>query len=310
MAENITVGPQTFNWSVKLRLNPRINQVLQVLTSPFRPSNAVPEWVWKRLPIVGTFPVKVAPGKTFLYHSIGESIGKTLYWKGVWMFENGMPALFAELAKSANTFMDIGSYVGFYTLLAKTIHPAICAIAFEPVPSIYQRLSAQIQINNLDGKVILENAVIADEMLRKVPFFVPTHPWATSASLVADFKAVTKEIHVQSYTLDGYIQSRNVEQVDLIKIDVEGAEYKVLRGAQVTLQQHRPFIFCEILAQEPATLAEIEAILADSNYLAALVTPTGLQPQRKISPDLSRVHKNFLLWPQEKSDIIARLAHL
>jgi FkbM family methyltransferase len=258
---------------------------------------------------VGTFPVPVDSNRSFLYCSIGEILGKTLYWRGVWSFEEGTLPLFFLMAESASTFIDIGAYVGIYTILAKTANPGIIAYAFEPVPSIHKRLVEHMKMNHLEEGVFLEQAAVSDASVDSIPLYVPQNPWAPSASLLSDYKTTTKnKISVRSYTLDEYVENREIENVDLVKIDVEGAESQVLEGAKNTISRHRPTIICEILPQNVEKLLNIEDVLRKSMYSVSMITPQGLKIQSTITPDTTRANRNFLLYPKEKSLDIERLA--
>ncbi|MEZ4681888.1 MAG: FkbM family methyltransferase [Caldilineaceae bacterium] len=150
--------------------------MIQRVAEPFRPSSQIPEWIWKRIPIVGTFPVEVTDNKAFLYRSIGEPAGKVLYWRGNWGFEEGAPQIFYKLAQTAQTFFDIGAYVGYYTLLAATANPNIQVFAFEPVPSINARLHEHIQMNHFHRNTTIEQVVLSDKVERTIPFTFPYIP--------------------------------------------------------------------------------------------------------------------------------------
>lgn len=292
---------QAHAWTTEVRLNVSFNRSIQFFADPFRSSRYVPDWLWKRLPIVGTFPVDLGAGKSFLYHSIGEEAGKALYWKGPWAFEEGSSKLVYALAKSARVFFDVGAYVGFYTLLVKTANPDVSIFAFEPVPSIHERLSDQIAANDMNSGTTIERAVLSDISAEDVPLFVPRHRWATASSLLADYKRVEKdEILVRSYSLDDYVGERGIQKIDLMKVDVEGAEIRVLRGGEITLRRDRPMVLCEILPQGEANLEDLEGLLQSMRYEAALIGLSELGFGGPISPDSTRVHKNFLLCPAER----------
>jgi FkbM family methyltransferase len=69
-----------------------------------------------------------------------------------------------------------------------------------------------------------------------------------SASIVAGFRPPRGQVEVPMTTLDRFAAEWGLEGVDLVKIDVEGAEHKVRRGAEQVLRRHRPVIVCEVVA--------------------------------------------------------------
>ena len=85
------------------------------------------------------------------------------------------------------------------------------------------------------------------------------------------------EEHVTCVTIDDLVTETGTERVDVVKIDAEGSEDAVVRGARTTLQQHRPFIFCEVLDRRdlgPALTDE----LAHHDYCFFRLGPAGPVP--------------------------------
>ena len=238
-----------------------------------------------RLPVVGVFEVNVFPDRVIRYHSSGEYIGKVLYWQGIWTHESTSERILAFLTQQAKVFLDVGAHTGLYTLLVKGINPEVLVYSFEPVPSVYQHLKLNIALNNFTETVTIEQAVVASSSAERVPFFVSPTQLATS-SLKSEFtqdRHQAETIFVKSYGLDDYVKLNKIQKVDLIKIDVEGAEGEVLAGGQAVLRHHRPIILCEILPKNRQAFPKIEALLQTVQYEYALITPDGLITQKSLS---------------------------
>jgi len=103
----------------------------------------------------------------------------------------------------------------------------------------------------------------------------------TTASLVADGPRQSFE-RVQTVRFDSYCRQRGVACVDLVKIDVEGAELQVLRGMGNLLSRWRPDIILEAL--EPFA-AELDAFFAETTYRKFRIRDTGLEELRRISAE-------------------------
>lgn len=193
-------------------------------------------------------------------------------WQGV--RRNGLPTawdgdllhFFYERMRPGCHFLDIGSSTGSYCLLCALRLDCTC-MAFEPNPAAREILQANVRLNNLDDRVKVSSYALWDsngqETLR-----LPDDEAAGLACLAVAptrFRPV-HSIQVETRRLD----SLDTNRVDLIKIDVEGAELFVLRGAVETLTRDHPGLLLEFderntaaFGYEPAAIIEL---LRDLNY--------------------------------------------
>lgn len=149
------------------------------------------------------------------------------YYCGLHEFED--MAFVLNLLRPDDLFVDIGANIGSYTILASGASGAN-SIAVEPLPSTFERLRANIRINNLDERVRLENVGLSDSAstLRFTTTLDTVNHVATEGDVGAE------SIAVPVYPLDDLLRD---EEPLCIKIDVEGFEQKVLDGAVATLQR-------------------------------------------------------------------------
>lgn len=130
--------------------------------------------------------------------------------------------------RTDDLFVDVGANVGSYTILASA-HSGANSISFEPLPATFQKLMNNIQLNHLSGKVKAHNMALgsqAGELLF-------TNSLDTMNHVVKD--AQEGVISVQVNTLDDILNNGPVPL--LIKIDVEGFETEVIKGATKTLHE-------------------------------------------------------------------------
>ena len=149
------------------------------------------------------------------------------------------------------TVIDIGAHIGVYSLLmAKVVGPTGCVYAFEPVPQFYERLLANIALNEATNIKPFQIA-ISDES-GEIEFFVSLpHLFASfdegGSSIFPYTPAHSQSIKVLTETLDSFLERQGIERVDAIKIDVEGAELKVIRGAKNLLSRpDKPLLMLEV----------------------------------------------------------------
>jgi FkbM family methyltransferase len=151
--------------------------------------------------------------------------------------------IFEEIAKTSQTCLDIGSYAGFFALVAARANPALRSIAFEIVPENYLLILRNILANDLVDRVDARLRGLASVRgSQKIPraFGGVSHLSSVSIGSVFD-----EGVNIPLSTLDD--EMPNAAGPVLIKIDVEGFEAEVFRGGEKFLRAHEPDIICEIL---------------------------------------------------------------
>jgi FkbM family methyltransferase len=150
--------------------------------------------------------------------------------------------------KRGMTVFDIGAHIGYFTLLmAHLVGPDGLVFAFEPNPITYAQLKSNIAINPHlnDGRIeILRTALGEDKSVQS--FFCPVSGSEGLAGLKDTKRALINEvIEVQVDTLDNFAVTHNVKKIDFVKMDIEGAEYDVLKGSEKVLNELHPIILFE-----------------------------------------------------------------
>lgn len=182
--------------------------------------------------------------------------------------------------------IDVGANVGPVTLaLARQVGPFGRVLAIEPGPPYLARLRRNLQANpRLMGRVVILQAGISETegSLKWRPD--PLHPFNAGLSQVHG-TAVPGEVLVPVTTLDAAIAQQGWDGVDFIKIDVEGMELEVLRGARATLESLRPVVLFETLEFFRTwhmaingiadVFVEIERFLRGLNYRLCDLRPDG-----------------------------------
>ncbi len=169
-----------------------------------------------------------------------DVIGKDIYINGV--FEKSESNFVTRFLKPGMTFLDVGANLGQYTLLsAHCVGTNGRVHSFEPSSRMFSELKFNIELNNLSNICILNNVAVSDkegtaklskyEAGGEVYGSLGNQNWAESG------KSIIGHEEVKTITLNGYIKKYNISHVDLIKIDIEGAELLALRGANQLLNR-------------------------------------------------------------------------
>jgi FkbM family methyltransferase len=178
------------------------------------------------------FPASFSPDRgAFEYW--GDDIGDLRF---LWKFlQEGM------------TFLDIGAHHGLYSIIAaKKLRCDGRVVAFEPSPRERRRMRLHLRHNGSESVTLEPYALAAEVGVASLSVVVDGFNTMNSLRAPA-MDQVTKQVKVDTMTLDAYLSSEKIDRVHLIKIDTEGGEVDVFRGADNLLGGIRPLIICEVL---------------------------------------------------------------
>lgn len=213
--------------------------------------------------------------------NLQDDLSRNWYFWGYSGYEPGTTKLFCELLNSKSTIFDVGANVGYYSMLAASILEGRGVVhAFEPVPAPYQWLQRNAKLNAFECLQL--NKVVMSDKDGEESLFLPSDFAWSYASLVEGFYEQRCSLRVNATRFDTYCAARGISTVDLIRIDVEGAELKVLKGMGALLDSWSPDIICEVL--EPFEAA-IDKFFANRAYRRFVITDEGLQEVDKIKAD-------------------------
>ena len=205
--------------------------------------------------------------------------------------------------KPGMTFVDIGAFHGIYSLVAaRRLGGQGRAIAFEPSATERRRLKLHLRMNGFRSVRVESFAVGA--LNTKSEFFAIVDGDTTRGGLRPPASSDrVKQLLIQVVPLDQYLLNDPVHRVDVIKLDVEGGELDVFRGATRMLAETRPIMICEVL--DSATRAwryeakEIIAALARYDFAWFEFNSDGTVIPHQLKTHYPEV-KNYLAVPREK----------
>lgn len=157
-------------------------------------------------------------------------------------YETHVSHVLEELLSPGMTFVDVGANIGYFSLLAAArVGPEGRVFAFEPNPANGELLRQSAAANGFEAIIDLRIAAVAEEagMLRFVTPGVDSNGMIVglNESAAVDLPAV------EAVTLDHALA--DCDRVDIIKMDIEGAEARAWRGMQSIIRRHRPVMLFE-----------------------------------------------------------------
>lgn len=186
-----------------------------------------------------------ASGRRFRIR-IGDQISQILYLQGV--YEPQLSSFLAPLLKQGMTVFDIGANIGYYSIMmAERVGSHGHVHCFEINKALVDVLTDNIALAGVNNVRIVEKAVA--EKAGTASFHVPALGDEGEGSIRESRRYKAEGVvEVETITLDQYVQENGIENVDLIKIDIEGGELLAFNGAQKLLtSKTRPIIMFEAL---------------------------------------------------------------
>ncbi|MDT5123117.1 MAG: hypothetical protein QOC96_2599 [Acidobacteriota bacterium] len=178
-------------------------------------------------------------------------------------YEPHITAVIRRVLKPGMVFVDVGANIGYLSLIAALeVGKSGKVISFEPSQFFCKLLYMSAKGNGLSNIEIYPFAV-ADQ--RKTVIYDETHGNGIISQFDVNLESIASRHIVPALRLDDVL--RDEESVNLIKMDVEGAEYLVLRGSENILKSHRPIIISEF---SPAGLRSVSGV-SDQDFLNELI---------------------------------------
>jgi FkbM family methyltransferase len=142
----------------------------------------------------------------------------------------------------ARTIIDVGGNIGAFALLFEQLNSAAQIHTFEPHPGLYKRLQQHLDINS--SGIIAHNIGLGEKKGVARLYEVEEQNPGMNRIFAAERDHPYCTINIES--LDEYWETTNEMKIDFIKIDVEGFELSVLKGAYNTITKHHPVLVIEI----------------------------------------------------------------
>ena len=185
--------------------------------------------------------VKLDNGLLFELH-INDWIQEQLFYLGY--YERAEENFLKLYLPYEGTFIDIGANIGVHSLTAaQLVGERGKVISFEPFSINYDRLIRNISLNNCNNIQTEKKALSSKTGVLEISYDSNSSNLG-SVSIFSESNAGTESI--KSIKLDDYLSKQNLTGIEIIKIDIEGAEYEALKGMTETLSTFSPLILIEI----------------------------------------------------------------
>lgn len=196
-----------------------------------------------------------------------DGLFRRFIWSRIHFPETEMRFLNSLPSAAADVCIDVGAAMGSYSWIMDRIAKKV--YAFEPGKEHYQHLKSFVFGTNIEVLCAAVGSVSG-----RANLYTPgsdtnaLHSATLSHENPVISEGRTSIEQVDQLTLDGFLSERldSKRSVDVLKVDVEGYEREVFRGALRTLSRHHPLIICEIEARHNPKYAEVFDLLKKAGY--------------------------------------------
>ena len=189
--------------------------------------------------------------------------------------------------------LDIGAHKGAYALLCKQINKQAKIFCFEPHPKTFATLNSETK----DFDIVSINQALSDSIGKLLLYDYKTNNSSSHATLYENvieqvYKRESISFEVDVSTVDCFVEKNDIKNINLLKIDVEGHEIEVLKGAMSSLKQglvHAiQFEFTQINSSSKVFMKDFYDLLCDRFKFYRLL-PNGLLPLGEYNPTFHEI---------------------
>ena len=161
---------------------------------------------------------------------------------GIW--EINMQSIYAKYLRPGDVVFDLGAHQGFLAMLAgKLVGDQGKVYAFEASPTNFSRMTRNIQLNDVRNCTAIHAAVC--DHSGTIEFSNSVHDNSNTLVHSSPYFINQPAVVVPAVSVDECVRQRELQPPDFMKIDVEGAEYDALKGAECVLSRKRPLLYLE-----------------------------------------------------------------
>ena len=184
------------------------------------------------------------PGVRWTMEAFPDLLTRHLLFEGT--YQEDVILAIQNLANKGDVVFDVGGHHGLMAVVtSRVVGSEGKVISFEPNPLARMELEKNLKLNKASNVHVVPLAL--GDAAGEVPFFAQQGTASWNSSLFNHFIGegyTVKELKVSADTMDAYVK-RSGYAPQVIKIDVEGSEFLVLKGAQETMRLHRPALIME-----------------------------------------------------------------
>ena len=153
--------------------------------------------------------------------------------------------LISKLIENGDVIFDVGANVGWYSITLKMLFSNIKVYSFEPIPSTFNILKKNLLLNDQHDDLAFNYGL--SDINDSIEFYFDNNFPAASSIKNLEYTSDVQPLTCTVRRMDDFIDENNIQKLDFIKCDVEGAELLVMKGGLKSIEKFKPVIFLEML---------------------------------------------------------------
>lgn len=271
---------------------------------PFRLRKLISVSIYRHLYFSGLFNLRYKTGKKIgLFFHSGTIIENEIYWRGLGRGHEPLSmTLWIKIIKKIQpkVIIDIGANTGIYGVVAKLINNSSAVHFFEPTPAALFAINKSLEANKVTQDSYIHNVFLSDRNEGLKTLFMNSDLDFSYVYYNKAESANEKPVTTSVWTLSAYFQlvhpEMNAESIELVKIDVEGHEFRVLSGFKNYFSSNTIFLI-EVLNDQAAL--ELQYFFTSEDYIFLNIDDDSfsLSQQTELKPSIKW---NILIVPKSK----------
>ncbi|MEI8109609.1 MAG: FkbM family methyltransferase [Chitinophagia bacterium] len=216
------------------------------------------------------------------------------------LYEKEDSEMFYSLINDGDTIFDIGANIGWYSCHIAKMFPKSVIYSFEPIPDTFLKLERNVNLNQFSNIRVHNLPFYSHKEI--IDFYYSPFVTGASGAINITENDSMHTIACETDTIDNFISVHNIDKIDIIKCDVEGAEFYVFQGGGDALKKYKPIVFSEMLRKWAAkfgyTPNDIIRWMENLEYECFICSEKKLLKIESVSEDT--VHTNFFFLNKER----------
>jgi FkbM family methyltransferase len=198
--------------------------------------------------------------------NLNDWIQKQIFYFGRYEIEKNETLFWQNIIKPKQYVFDIGANIGYYTLQALArVGSEGRVFSFEPVAATFKKLRDNINLNNFSNAIIEKLALL--DKRDKIELYIADETSIGSSSISMHVNFSGEKEFADAISLDEYVIEKNINKIDIIKIDVEGCESRVIEGMKNVMNSFKPLILIEVNQERLQTTGSSKEKLFEQFYI-------------------------------------------
>lgn len=271
--------------TVRARVRQRVSRLLEAVPEPLaeKARDGAPASVLELLRHRGV-PEDVAhfvlrDNPVVLMRNVDSIIVQRLYWMGERGWEPELLPWWQFGCQRAESVLELGANIGYFTVQGALAGPRASYVAVEPHPLSARTLRENLELNRITTVQLVEAAAVDERDRASIELHVPArdHYAAPAGAFVARASETARPGALSAVRVAAVYAPDLFRGADLVKLDVEGQEHRLLKAAREEIVDRRPTLFVELLDRSLQLRGVLLDIATAAGYSCLVPTQEGLR---------------------------------